>query len=320
MKRSADDNCLFNDILDEWLKERKNDEDLKIQSYQRYESLIDSYIRDTLGVKKCSEIVRDDIIDFFRKGRMKYLGISVKKSVLSIIKSALDMAYVMDKGLYIDLKKIKFKARKQEIVVFTRKEQREIDKYLTTEMNVRKLVLIICMYTGIRVGEACGLKWGDIDFEKRSLHINRTAQRIKIENDTGKKTILITSTPKSETSSRIIPLPNFIFSHLNKFRMDDDVFILTESKVKIYDTRLLESFYKRTLTKCGIQHLKFHTLRHTFATRCVESGIDAKTLSEILGHSSVEITLKLYVHPTYDMKKKSIEKTVRFIKNVECKK
>jgi len=181
-------------------------------------------------------------------------------------------------------------------------------------MNVRKLAILISMYTGLRVGEASGLKWGDVDFGKKSLSINRTVQRIKNPNKgSEKKTILIAGTPKSDSSVRTIPIPEFLIPLLKSLKGSDDNYILSESD-KIYDSRLLDSFFERTLVNCNIEHLKYHTLRHTFATSSIEAGIDPKTLSELLGHSSVEITLKLYVHPTYNMKKKSIEKTTRFMK------
>ena len=99
-----------------------------------------------------------------------------------------------------------------------------------------------------------------------------------------------------------------------KFKNKDDYFLLSNSN-KLYDPRLFESFYSRVLKKCNIKQNKFHTLRHTFATRCIESHMDIKTLSEILGHSQIETTLKLYVHPTYEMKKSSIENLVLFMAN-----
>jgi len=314
MENLLNDNCTFNEVLDIWLNEKKDDDDIKIQSCQRYESLIDSYVKDTLGKVESKEIKRDEIVEFFKRGKISEMSVSVKKSVFGIIKSALEIAYSQNVCAYVDLRKVKFKNRKNDIIVFTRREQRKIDEYLLEELNVRKLVLLICMYTGIRVGEASGLKWGDIDFSKKSIRIDRTIQRIKNpDKDSFKKTTLIASTPKSDSSSRVVPLPDFIIPLLKKLKSNDDYYILSESE-KLYDPRLLESFYERTLEKCKIEHLKFHTLRHTFATRSIESGMDPKTLSELLGHSSVEITLKLYVHPTYDMKKKSIEKATKFVK------
>lgn len=312
MENLQNKNCTFNQILEMWLEEKRGD--VKIQSCQRYESLIDSFIKDTLGTIKCSEIQKDEIIELFKREEISKMSISVRKSVFGIIKSALEIAYSLNYCSYIDLRKIKFRGAKNNIIVFTTREQRKIDSYLIEELNVRKLVLLMCMYTGMRVGEASGLKWKDIDFSKKSVNINKTIQRIKNpDSNSERKTILIASTPKSESSSRVIPLPDFLMPLLKKLKSEDNYYILSGSK-KLYDPRLLESFYERTLKKCDIEHLKFHTLRHTFATRSIESGMDPKTLSEILGHSSVEITLKLYVHPSYDMKKKSIEKVTKFVK------
>lgn len=314
MKNLLDDNCTFNQILEIWLAEKMNDDDVKIQSCQRYENLIESFVKDTLGKVECREINKDEIIEFFKRGKISKMSVSVKKAVFGIIKSALEISYSLNYCPYIDLRKVKFKGRKNDIIVFTKREQRKIDNYLMVEMNVRKLALLICMYTGIRVGEASGLKWKDIDFSKKSISINKTIQRIKYyDEENSRKTKLIASTPKSDSSFRIVPLPDFLIPLLKKFKDSDSYYILSESE-KLYDPRLLQSFYERTLERCNIQHLKFHTLRHTFATRSIESGMDPKTLSEILGHSSVEITLKLYVHPSYDMKKKSIEKATKFVK------
>lgn len=302
---------ILNEIIYMWLEEK---EEIKIQSRQRYENLIKIYLENSIGRIEVNKISQKEIIDFFKKDKLKHACPSIQKSVFYILRSALNIAFSNKWCDYIDLKKIKFKTRKNNITVFTKKDQRKLDEYLTKEINVRKLVLLICMYTGIRIGEASALKWEDINFNNKSISINKTVQRIK-NNDKSinRNTVLFISTPKSESSNRVVPLPNFLMPYLKKMKSKNEYFILSENET-LYDPRLFESFYQRTLKKCKIQHLKFHTLRHTFATRCIESKVDPKTLSEILGHSSIEITLKLYVHPTYDMKKRSIEKMTSFIK------
>ena len=197
--------------------------------------------------------------------------------------------------------------------ILSKDEQNMLENNLKEKPNIRKVCLLLCLYTGLRVGEICGLKWDDIDFSNKSLTIKRTIERIKNKDENIKsKTILIESTPKSDTSNRIIPIPDFIISLLLLFRSDNSYFVLSKSN-KLYDPRLFESFYSRILKSSNINHNKFHTLRHTFATRSIESKMDIKTLSEILGHSQIETTLKLYVHPSYDMKKSSIENLVRFM-------
>ncbi len=259
-----------------------------------------------------SNLVKENIFDLFISLKNK-VATSTKKKLIYIIKSSLSYAFNKNYCDFIDLCDIKFKTINQVIVVLSKEEQMTLEKLLKDKINIRKVCILLCLYTGLRIGEICGLKWEDIDFSNKSLIVKRTILRVKNQNkDKNIKTILIESTPKSETSRRIIPIPNFIIELLKDFKQDNNYFLLSGSE-KLYDTRCLEFFYERMLKKCNIKKNKFHTLRHTFATRSIESKMDIKTLSEILGHSSVEITLKLYIHPTYEMKKTSIENLVEFM-------
>lgn len=299
----------YNNILYFWLNSKSN---IKIQSKLNYEHLISLYFKDNVGNIAINKITKEDINIFLTSLKDK-IAISTQKKVLYIIKNSLSYAYNNKYCGYIDLSDIKFKSSKKTMFILSKEEQTILESTLKEKINIRKICLLLCLYTGLRVGEVCGLKWEDIDFSNKSLIIKRTIQRIKNTNSQNKnKTILMESTPKSETSRRIIPIPNFIIDMLKDFQQKDNYFLLSNSE-KLYDPRYLESFYSRVLKKCNIKNNKFHTLRHTFATRSIESKMDIKTLSEILGHSSVEITLKLYVHPTYEMKKTSIENLVEFM-------
>ena len=297
----------YNDILKKWLDDKNN---LKIQSKLNYENLINLYLKDTIGNIIVCDLEKENIYDLFASLKDKIAN-STQKKLSYIIKSSLSYAYNKNYCNFIDLKDIKFKPISQMIVVLSKEEQMNLEKVLKDKINIRKICVLLCLYTGLRIGEVCGLKWEDIDFSSKSLIVKRTIIRVKNQNKNS-KTILIESTPKSETSKRIIPIPNFIIELLRELKQDNSYFILSNSK-NLYDTRCLESFYERILKKCNIKKNKFHTLRHTFATRSIESKMDIKTLSEILGHSSVEITLKLYVHPTYEMKRTSIENLVEFM-------
>ena len=299
----------YNSILYFWLNSKSN---IKIQSKLNYEHLIFLYLKDNIGNIIMNKITKEDINLFFISLKDK-IAISTQKKLLYIIKSSLSYAYNNKYCDYIDLSDIKFKLPKKTMFILSREEQTILESTLKEKINIRKVCLLLCLYTGLRVGEVCGLKWEDIDFSNKPLIIKRTIQRINNMNCNIKnKTVLMESTPKSETSKRIIPIPNFIIDILKEFQQKDSYFLLSNSE-KLYDPRYLESFYSRTLKKCNIKNNKFHTLRHTFATRSIESKMDIKTLSEILGHSSVEITLKLYVHPTYEMKRTSIENLVEFM-------
>ena len=303
-------NYNFIEVLNLWLKTKT---EIKVQTYQKYELLICTYIEQEIGYIRLKKIRTEDIERFFQRLREQKLAISTQKTLYYIIKSCLKFAYDNKMCTYIDLKNIKFKSNvAKRIRIFSKEEQLRIEQELNYNMNIRKLCMLLCLYTGIRLGEVSGLKWEDINFEQKSLSVKRTIQRIKNDSGFGRKTVLIESTPKTETSFRVVPVPDFIIELLRQYRKEDINFILSGRK-KLYDPRQFEAFYGRFLKKCGITHAKFHTLRHTFATRCIESKMDIKTLSEILGHSSVEITLKLYVHPSYDLKKVSIENLVKFM-------
>lgn len=299
----------YNDILNLWLASKT---DIKIQSKFNYESLILRYIKDSIGILPIHKIKKENI-QIFMDSFQNRVTISTQKKMIYIIKTSLSYAYHNHYCNYLDLSNIKFKPSKKNIVVLSREEQNALESILKENINIRKIGILLCLYTGLRVGEVCGLKWEDINFSSKSLVIKRTIIRVKNSDySSSRKTILIESSPKSETSKRMIPIPNFIIELLERYKQKDNDFLLSNSE-KLYDPRYLEAFYSRILKKCHIKNNKFHTLRHTFATRSIESKMDIKTLSEILGHSSVTITLKLYVHPTYEMKRDSIENLVDFM-------
>ena len=301
----------FIDILNDWI-EQKND--IKIQSKQKYENIINNYLKLSLGNMPITKLSKQDIISFFANLNNKNISLSIKKTCYYIINSSLNYAYNENYCNYFNLKDIKLKSSNKTIFVFSKEQQLIIENELKNNMNIRKICLLLCLYTGLRIGEICGLKWEDINFNKNYIEVKRTIERIKNINGNNTKTILIESTPKSITSNRIIPIPTFLIEYLNNFKDDNNYFLLSKSD-KLYNPRYFEAFYERLIKKIGINYVNFHTLRHTFATRSIESKMDIKTLSELLGHSSVEITLKLYVHPSYELKKTSIDNLVNFMIN-----
>lgn len=312
MKKYRNITYTFNDILFTWLNNKK---DIKIQSRLNYEMIINRHISNSFGNIKLKKISKSIIEDFFDSLNKESIAISTQKKLIYIIKSGLLFSYENKLIDFIDLSNIKFRSPKRKVTILTKNEQHILEENLKSKLNIRKVCLLLCLYTGLRVGEVCGLKWEDIDFNNKYLIIRRTIERIKNKDkNINSKTILIESTPKSDTSNRIVPIPEFLIMLLKHFKDNDKYYLLSKSE-KLYDPRLFESFYARLLKSCNINKNKFHTLRHTFATRSIESKMDIKTLSEILGHSSVEITLKLYVHPSYELKKASIENLVEFMTN-----
>ncbi len=176
------------------------------------------------------------------------------------------------------------------------------------DLSRYKLGIFISLYTGLRIGEICGLQWGDIHFDNGTLTVQRTVMRIQnTEPGSKNKTRLVICRPKTDCSNRTIPLPGFLLDILKAQRKAPDIY-LTSGERTVQEPRCFYAAYKRLMKYAELEGYNYHTLRHTFATRCIEQDFDAKSLSEILGHSDVNITLKRYVHPSMDMKRKQMER------------
>ena len=184
---------------------------------------------------------------------------------------------------------------------------KRIESIIAKQNNLVTLGIIFTLFTGVRIGELCGLRWGDIDLINGYVHVRRTVERIaNLDDKMCGKTKVIVSEPKTENSIRIIPMPNFLIEYIKKFREKDDKYLLTAT-TKFTEPSTYYSRYKTFLRQNNLGDYTFHELHHTFATQCVDKGFDIKSLSEILGHSNVTTTMNLYVHPTLQMKKRQMD-------------
>lgn len=195
------------------------------------------------------------------------------------------------------------KELQKEMRVLSISEQNLFEKYLYKDMDNFKFATLISLYTGIRIGELCALQWKDIN--NGTIKIYKTLHRLKDEN--GKSKIFIDS-PKTFHSNRTIPNPLFLNTIIESKRSDSENYVIANESVKIIEPRLMQIKFKRMTTECGLENVTFHTLRHTFATRCVECGFDIKSLSEILGHTDVKTTLNKYVHSSMELKQANMNK------------
>ena len=234
------------------------------------------------------------------------------KDILSVIKAAIIFAVneslIGGFAIKVSLPKEKL----NDMRVLSTDEQMVLEKYLCADMDEYKLGIYLCLYTGLRVGEICSLMWHDISLEEKILTVSRTMQRVQaLSDNSSAKTKIIITDPKSNFSIRLIPLPEWLVLMLNKFRPADisvDAYLLTGDPKRYIEPRTLQNRFKTCLQKSGIKKANFHALRHTVATRCVSLGFEIKCLSEILGHSNVNITLNRYVHPSFDMKRSNMDK------------
>jgi len=199
--------------------------------------------------------------------------------------------------------------KKQELEVLSVSHQRKIMQYAIENFTFRNLGIYICLSTGMRIGEVCALKWGDINLQTETIGINRTIERIYIIEGDIRHTEVIIGTPKTKNSIREIPMSRELLRLIRPLKkvMNDDFYILT-NEAKPTEPRTYRNYYKQLLKDLDIPDLKFHGLRHSFATRCIESQCDYKTVSVILGHANISTTLNLYVHPNMEQKKKCIDR------------
>ena len=199
--------------------------------------------------------------------------------------------------------------------ILTKANQKKLMTYLKDNFSFLNLGILVCLSTGLRIGEVCALRWSDIDMVTGTLYVNRTIERIYIVDTEKPHTELVVNTPKTKNSLREIPLSKELVRVLRPLMkiVNVNYYILT-SDMKPTEPRTYRNYFNRLLRQLDIPRLKFHGLRHSFATRCIESHCDYKTVSVLLGHADISTTLNLYVHPNEEQKRNCIDKMMRNMK------
>ncbi|MCM1233328.1 MAG: site-specific integrase [Ruminococcus flavefaciens] len=300
----------FGAISSEWLTVQTPE--LKASSVARYRNLLNSYILPQFSKRIIQEIQRSEIVVFSRdlltSGGAHSQGLAPKtvNSVLSVLKNVFTYASIEKSILVADIKDISVKQPLKPMRILSKGEQKALSEYLCSDPTPCHIGILLSLYTGLRIGEVCALRWKDICVEEQYLYIHQTMQRIQVEGDGKKRTEVVILPPKSDCSVRRIPIPDEVLRLLKTVQRQDDAFLLTGLVHSYIEPRCLENRFKAVTQKCGLTGVNYHALRHTFATRCVELGFDIKSLSEILGHASVNITLNRYVHPSMDLKQQNM--------------
>ena len=293
---------LFSQAAAEWLA--KISSRRKYSTYIKYDTIYRTHLAGTVGSCRLSpdtvQEVRKKISDHLSEERVSE---SLQKSIICVTNQIISFAngnYSV--GIPV-LERPPAKAKPKAPRTFSMAEQARFFACTHGMMDNKFMIAVrLCLYAGLRLGELCALRWTDIDFEDMSLTVNRTVQRIAVPGHIT-KTILMETAPKSESSRRTIPLTPELLELLSRLKGEQPYVFGQE---KPLESRTMQYQFKKLLHKAGIDNRNFHTLRHTFATNCVENGMDVKALSELLGHSDVKITLNRYVHPTMDSKRRQI--------------
>lgn len=287
-------------IMTEWLGECKNQ--LKISTYQKYQAIIHNHISKQIGSLPIKHITTDTISQFTNCmiSQEKQLSRETINQILIVLSMGLDYARERYNLIFPEIHFLK--GTKTSIRVLSVAEQQSLVGYLSKQSDVFSFGILLALYTGMRIGEVCALQWEDISVE--TIRINKTMQRLKADFD---KTKVMLLPPKTASSDREIPIPKVLLSNFAERRRESG-FVLLQDNGNFIEPRLLQNKFAKTAKACGLVNTHFHTLRHTFATRCVEAGVDVKTLSEILGHSDVKTTLNKYVHSSMELKRNCINK------------
>lgn len=291
-------------LCDKWLEYKE--QFIKESSFAKYKNITEKYIKPYfkgIPTNKLDEYIIEDFVknlsDKGYSAKTVKITLSVLESVFSYSKIKIDFSF----NRFIP------KAEQKEIHILAEKERIRFEKYLSKSEDPCKIGVLTALYTGIRIGELCALKWENIDLVKGFIRIAATLQRIQdFKEITDKKTKIIITEPKTPSAKRIIPLPSILIKKLKCIKPKTDTAFLLTGNERFIEPRMLTVIFKKHLKECGIDDINFHSLRHTFTTLCIETDFEPKALSEILGHSSVNITLGIYTHPSLEYKRENINR------------
>ncbi len=312
--KKAKEIILFSQAFYDWISTHKYR--LKAQSYAKYVFVAETYVFPQFGTLSIDDITTEKVYVLLTQlettGRLDGKGglsPGIIRLVCYLIKSTLDFA--SSQGLTVAVVSIHPpKLAPPRFNVLLDAERVALEQALYRDLDSGKLGVILCLYTGLRLGELCALRWEDIDLRNCIISVKGTAQRIRFyDASEGPYTVLKVVPPKSAAARREVPFPGYLLSMLVQVKGNkkEESFFLTGNKRKPMDPRTFENRFKSYLAIAGIRDINFHSIRHTFATRCIESGVDAKSLSEILGHASVNTTLDRYVHSSLERKRSQVE-------------
>lgn len=299
----------INQITEEWKEEKKKY--VKKSTYAAYQLLIQNHIKPYFGdlYEVNEEKVQQFVFDKLDAG----LSEKTIRDIIIVLKMILKFGIKNGYLEYIQIDaKFPSKQEKKELDVLSKADQKKFMEHLRNNFTFKNLGIFICLSTGMRIGEICGLRWCDVDTVEGVIKVRHTLQRIYIIEGETRHTELLLDTPKTANSVRDIPMSSELLKMLKSLnKVVNENYYVISNDIKPIEPRTYRNYYKKLCKQLDIPELKFHGLRHSFATRCIESKADYKTVSVLLGHSNISTTLNLYVHPNKEQKKKTIDKMLR---------
>lgn len=304
-------NTQFKSVVELWQADKQ--QFVKKSTFAAYSLLIANHLLPAFS--ETNDISEEDVQQFVFKKLKEGLSQKSVKDILIVLKMILRYGA---KHNLMEHRQIEIRfpteRERQEVEVLSKTNQRKIMEFVKSNFTFQNLGIYICLSAGLRIGEVCALTWNDIDAEQGVIYVNKTIQRIYLVGEIEKRTEVIIDTPKSKNSIREIPMTKELLRMVKPLKkvVNSSFFVLTNSAAPT-EPRTYRNYYKRLMKQLDIPALKFHGLRHSFATRCIESNCDYKTVSVLLGHSNISTTLNLYVHPNMEQKKRCIEQMLKAI-------
>jgi len=279
---------------------------VKYRTYEKYRQVISSHILPSIGQREMDDIKAHDIqrliyVDLLEGKGLKGSTVNIVLAVLKSMFQSAEDAEIINRNPCSRVKRVAVEEKK--IKVFTKREQEILEYGVKQDGRCRMYGIIICLYTGLRIGELLALTWSDIDFVHNTITVNKTSAPTGIEKGY--------STPKTKASVRILPIPPNILPILRVMKKQSTCKWVVEYKGKQVSERSYQGLFERLQRRLGIQPRGFHALRHTFATRAMECGTDYKTLSELMGHSNAMITINRYAHSLMETKRKAMNRIAK---------
>jgi len=301
--------------LEEWMTYWLENEllgSVKVSSYQTYLRQMNRHLLPVLGHYALSELTPGAIHDFMEELRAGGLADNTIRGVFRLLSAA--MRFAFEEGIIPKNPCRKLRVRREEQAEQRVLDRREQEKLRTAASGKKDLPALLSLYTGMRLGEVCALKWSDIDWDKRTITVRRTVQRVaQMKKTEGGKTVLMIGTPKSAHSHRVLPVPEFLLKHLRVLSREKYVSeYIFGAASRAAEPRTVQRRFQRLMKQLGLADVHFHTLRHSFATRLLELGVDIKTVSALLGHGSARTTLDFYAHSLLENQRAAVERLAAF--------
>lgn len=308
MRRRSTRGTDFHALSVQWLSAVRPT--VKESTYTRYYRHVYAYLLPHFTGKSLASLPRSLTQTLLTAGGVNGSPLSPKTvtDILSVLRAILHFGCVNGFACPPPEAIVYPKRQKKKVSILPEETRRRIETYLWNADESVAFGILLTLYTGLRIGELCGLRWEDVDLNNNTIEVRRTVERIADLSGSEQKTKVVIAPPKTDNARRIIPLPVALAEHLRHHTGAGAHYLLTDTD-KPTEPRVFYRRYQAFLRRIGVaEHYTFHALRHTFATRCVECGFDTKSLSEILGHANVNTTLSLYVHPTLEQKRRQMER------------